>query len=175
MIKPKFLYHASQNRDIEILEPKKDKVRDPKEGPVVFATPYLDYASCFLASTDDSWVKISRFSTDHSWKTKTSWNVIIGDKNRFTENDHGGVIYVLPSKTFYCDPEKGTRESEWISKEPVRPIKKIVYKSGLTAMLENGVNVFFVSKSIFDRITASSDHGWSIISKLKPLEKINKP
>jgi len=36
-MKPKVLYHASQNREIDVLEPRADTVRDKAEGPVVFA------------------------------------------------------------------------------------------------------------------------------------------
>lgn len=160
MDKPKILYHASANTDVEILEPRKESYRDPKEGPVVFATPNKSYASCFLVKTNDSWAHISRFGD--------TWHMIINDKERFMNTDIGGALYELPSETFYCDPHKGTGLSEWVSKESVKPLRKTIYKSGLEAMQENGVKVFFISQETFTDINNSSDHGYSIILSLKP-------
>lgn len=45
--RPKILYHASPNRSINVFEPRREKVRDPEEGPVVFATPDKALASAF--------------------------------------------------------------------------------------------------------------------------------
>lgn len=167
-MKPKFLYHASSKKNLIIVKPYKKSYRDLKEGPLVFATPDMAYACCFLVPTNDSWTRISRFGKD------SSWNMIISDKNRFLKSDKGGAIYFLPVRKFSCDLNKGTKESEWTSKAPVKPIKKIIYESGLVAMLKNGVRVFFVSSNIFRQIKKAKDHGRSIISNLTPCNRIKK-
>jgi hypothetical protein len=162
MSKPNLLYHASANRNLTILEPRKESFRDPNEGPVIFATPYIDYASCFIVKTDDSWVRISRFGQ------KQPWNIIISDINKFKNADQGGAIYELPAKSFYCDINKGMRESEWVTTENITPISKKTYDSGLKAMIENGVKVYFVPKKVFAEIIKSEDHGYAIIQLLMP-------
>lgn len=163
MDKPSILYHASPHKRISVIEARNKTVRNLDEGPVVFATPYIDYASCFIVNTDDNWTRISKFG-----QLGNFWNIIISDKQRFINLDKGGAIYELPPDTFYRDKTKGTIESEWVSKIPVKPIKKRIYESGLKAMLINGVHVFFVSKEVFKQIKNSSDHGFSIIKRLQP-------
>lgn len=162
-MKSTVLYHASPNKNIKIFEPRAESVRDKNEGPVVFATPYKDYASCFIVNTNDTWTRISRWGIG-----SPPWNIIVSDKERFEKLDKGGAIYELSSESFHYDKNEGTKESEWVSKIPTKPVKKTIYKSGLKAMLENGVNVFFVSKEVFSNIVNSEDHGYAILLKLKP-------
>ena len=64
----------------------------------------------------------------------------------------GGHIYVLPSDKFISDPNKGLGEYEWTSKESVSPIDKIEFPSTLDAMIKNGVQVYFVEPSEFNKI-----------------------
>lgn len=165
--KPNFLYHASQNPDINVLEPHTESVRDPNEGPVVFATPNLPYVTMFLVNSDDSWTAKGRFN-------KTFYTVI-SDKNRFLEADKGGTIYTLPNDTFYCDLEKGMGRNEWVSKEAVKPIKKQHYALGIEAMIDSGVQVYFVDKQTFQKIKQSEDHGLSILQSIQSEnQKFNK-
>lgn len=161
-MKPAVLYHASSNKNIKILEPKAESFRDSDEGPVIFATPDKGYASCFLVGTNDSWTQIGRWGGED-----TAWNMIISDEKRFKKLDVGGAIYELPADSFYCDLNKGTGKSEWVSKISVKPIKKETCESGLKEMLKNGVNVFFVSKMIFYRMKVSKDHGYTILKNLQ--------
>lgn len=162
-MRPSVLYHASPSKNIEILEPKAEGFRDVKEGPVVFATPDKSYASCFLVDTNDSWTQISHWGRENA-----PWNIIISDEGKFRRLDVGGAIYELPVSSFYCDMDKGTGKSEWVSKTSVIPFRKETYGSGLKAMLKNNVNVFFVSKETFNEIRNSNDHGYAIIKTLQP-------
>lgn len=164
-IKPAILYHASQDRDIATFEPRMDKVRDPLEGPRIFATPDKALASCFLVPSESSWVKIGRFDKDG---VPGHWKVVVSDEKRFRETDKGGAIYSLPSESFSTDPGRGMGESEWTSADPVAPNGKEDYASGLAAMKELGVDVLFVNKDTFMAIQNADDHGQSIIDALKP-------
>lgn len=165
MKNPKYLYHASPNRNLKVLKPRKESFRNENEGPVVFATPEMSYASCFLVNTSDSWVKISRWSDNPN--KKGPWYFICSDKERFRNEDIGGAIYTLPPEGFKTDPDKGTGTAEWISKESVTPIGKTVYESALEAMISNGVQVVFTDRETMKKIEESDDHGWEIVSKLK--------
>ena len=165
--KPKYLFHASQKSDIDLLEPRAGSVRDPNEGPVVFATPSLPYATMFLVNSDDSWTVKGRINK--------VFYTVISDKQRFLQADKGGTIYTLPSQTFYCDPEKGMGWNEWVSKEPVKPIKRQHYQSGLQAMIDSGVQVYFVDKQTFQEIKKSQDHGFSILQSIQSEnQRLNK-
>jgi hypothetical protein len=138
MEKPKFLYHASPNKDITVFEPRRETARDLKEGPVVFATPSKAYASMFMVSSDDTWTSKGQFNG--------TWYQAIANKDRFIQIDKGGAIYTLPSEKFETNATKGLGLNEWTSKETVSPNSKELYDSCLSAMLQNGVRVFFITE-----------------------------
>ena len=153
-MKVKNLYHASQNKNIEMLKPQAESVRDPNEGPVVFASHDKVYVTCFLVPTNDNWSKISHYSTS---RHPTIYVMSILDEKRFRELDKGGAIYHLSSNGFYLDETKNS--TEWASKVSVRPFKKELYNSGLDAMIENGVIVYFCDKSTFLKL---KEEPWNI-------------
>lgn len=132
------LYHASPKGDLDVIEPMAKSYRDKNEGPVVFASDDKAFVSCFLTRTNDSWAQISTYkSSNHP----PIYVHCIGDEQRFRELDKGGAIYTLPNGTFYLDESKGN--TEWTSKVSVRPVKKEIYESGLDAMIDHGVLVYF--------------------------------
>jgi hypothetical protein len=165
--KPEILYHASENKNIQEIEPRAESVRDKNEGNVVFATPDIALASCFIVPSTDSWTQKSIFTLPTGEKIHV---LIVSDKERFKEADKGGAIYSLPSDNFETDLEKGMKDKEWISRESVKPTDKVEYKTGMQAMIENGVKVFFVDEKIFQKIRESEDHGAEILKTLKPEE-----
>ncbi|HRV76345.1 MAG: hypothetical protein H6799_01205 [Candidatus Nomurabacteria bacterium] len=164
MEKPNVLYHASSNKDIEVFEPRANGVRDMSEGPVVFATPDKAFASIFLVKTNGKWAKISRWTSNG---VTTPWHLIVKGKRKFKRRDHGGAIYHLPSESFTFDPDKGVGGSEWTSRSEIRPSGKDLYDSGFRAMIDYGVEVYFVGRLTFRKIKRSEDHGYEIVSKLK--------
>lgn len=141
--KPRFLYHASPNRNITLFEPRADSIRDPAEGPVVFATPDKTYASMFLVPTNDSWTSKGRWNG--------GYYEVISDAKRYHDLDKGGAIYTLPADTFSCDLAKSLGDKEWVSRQPVKPVAKVVFASGLEAMCAHGVKVVFVTPAVFTR------------------------
>lgn len=167
--RPPVLYHASNNPNIEVFEPRVESVRDKDEGPMVFATPDKAFATCFIVPTSGSWVKIGRFSEPGR---VGPWHVVISDKTRFSELDKGGAIYELSSDGFSTDPNKGVGASEWVSPSAVKPITHEQVQSGLQAMLDAGVQVYFVDQATFEQIRQSDDHGKVIIDSLTPYNLI---
>ncbi len=161
--KPLFLYHASANREIENFEPRAKSTRDPEEGPVIFATPDFALATTFLVSeANDEWTQIGKINN-------TPYMVIM-DKEKFLLHDKGGSIYKFSNNGFTSDPDKGMGDDEWTSRDSVTPIEKTDVESALGAMIENGVQVFFVEKETFSKIKDSADK----ISILKTLESENQ-
>lgn len=152
MVKPKFLYHASSQSNLETVGPRlKTAPRDFSEGPVVFATDSFPFATQFLVPTDDSWANGGAFGD--------TFFFVIGDKERFLETDKGGCIYMVPSGTF-----KKYYKREWFSKESVKTVGRIHFSSGFDAMIINGVQVYFVSKDSYKEIQEAEDHGMSILN-----------
>lgn len=96
--------------------------------------------------------------------------MVIRDKKHYMKRDKGGSIYKFSSDSFTCHPHKGMGEDEWISKEPVTPLEKTDYESALEAMIENGVQVFFVDRKTFNRISHDEDF-IDIIMGLEPENK----
>jgi hypothetical protein len=144
--KPKILYHASPNRDLQVIETRQESVRDKNEGPVVFATHDEACASLFLVNSNDSWTFKGRINGVHYH--------IISDRKRFEELDKGGSIYEVPSDSFERKINDESWQSlEWTSTKPVNPIRKTDYSSGLEAMIDKGVLVYFVDKEMFEELT----------------------
>jgi hypothetical protein len=167
--KPEFLYHASSNKNISEFEPRKEKVRDPEEGSVVFATPDLALASAFLMKElDDSW--------SHKGNIDGVSYVAINDRDLFNKLDKGGAIYKLPGNSFSCDIKKGMGELEWTTKECVSPVDKVEYSSVLEAMLNNGLQVYFVDKDAFNKINSLKmpDDVVELINILRSLKSENQ-
>lgn len=164
-MKPKYLYHASPNVNIEVLEPRAESVRDEGEGAVVFATDDKAYASCFLISTDDSWSKISSYQFKRNGMRV--WVMFITDEERFKYSDKECAIYILPSETFTIDIEKHAKE--WISKEPVKPISKEIYSGAIDAMIENDVQIYYISKEQLESLKVDPSDVAFAINMLKSL------
>jgi hypothetical protein len=142
------LYHGSTNSNIKVFEPRSEHIRDTDEGPVVFATPSLKLASCYLFRWDDSWVHQSISLKDDNI---ADYQVImvISDKKRFNKEDKGGSVYLLPSEGFSFEEYKGLGIYEWINKGFVTPNLKIDFPSALVAMETLGVKVYFVEQEQF--------------------------
>lgn len=141
--KPAVFYHASQNRDISELSPRAESVRSAEEGPVVFGARDKESSTMFMVPTNDSWTMKSNFNG--------TYVEVISDRKRFEEADKGGAIYHLPPESFENDPTKGMKGNEWTSKTAVKPTNVEYYDSGLQAMLDSGVQVYFVDQETFQR------------------------
>ncbi len=156
--KPPFLYHGSPHGGVEELNPSRKKQRDINEGPKIFATPNLWLATLYMANESGK---------DCGTFNGTPYTLIIGSREEFIAKDKGGHIYVLPSDKFTSNPDKGLGRLEWTSDEKVKPIKTIEFKSTLDAIIENGVQVYFVDAETRAKIKNASDHGLAILKNLK--------
>lgn len=157
--KQPFLYHTSPSRDIEEFQPQANSVRDSKEGSVVFGARDLALASTFLVEADDSWTERGTFGG--------AYYFVVSDGEKFKSSDKGGALYVLPNNTFECDVNKGMGDLEWTSEQGVKPVDKTVYESALDAMINNGVQVYFIDQGTFSKIQQAEDHGLSILQSLE--------
>lgn len=157
--KPLLLYHGSPRGDIEKFEPRVSGGSGEQYGALVYAAPDMATASIFMAKVEGEW-SAGRFSG-------IPYALIPMSRDEFMKNDAGGFIYILPSDTFSFERGRGMGEYEWASKDKVVPIRKIQYSSALEAMLENGVQVYFVDQNIFRGIKKSEDHGLRILRQVQ--------
>lgn len=160
-------YHASENQDLEVLEPRDIGKRDPQDEPRVYATDDEAYASMFLVRSDDSWTFKFGLREDN---LDAHWFICISDKERYLEKDKGGVIYSLAKDQFVPVPDCTT--PEWMSTQPTNTIKK-TYTSGIDAMLEHNVQVYFSSKEEMENVKSNKDV-YKTLQILNQLENENE-
>ena len=86
--KPAILYHGSPHGEIEELGPRRESMRDPEEGPVLFATQDLAVATVFM-------FKSKHWGSGQFGDIPYAW--IVETREEFIKKDKGGHIYVLPS------------------------------------------------------------------------------
>jgi len=158
----KYLFHASPKSGIKKFKPQRKSFRNAKEGAVIFAASSKAIASTFLVKWDDDWVEMGLWGK--------SPYLVVSDAKRFLKNDKGGSIYTLPKERFFMNAKEGLGAHEWISKQEALPVKEERYFSGIEAMLKSKVKIYFIDKKTFKKIQNASDHGFSVLKKLKPLE-----
>lgn len=158
--KPTILYHGSGDRRIEEFHPEKGRHQSRNEPPYVFATPKKELAIAF-ARSKSSPVIIGPLENNQTWF------IAISDKEAFLQSDHGGAVYHLPPDTFIHNPQTKLGTSEYISAQPVKPIYKEEYDSTLDALLQAGVQVYFLDEKTYDDLGHSKDGGYSILSGLE--------
>lgn len=159
MKKPKFLYHGSPHKNLDQLKPQNRLLHRAEEDKLIYATPDIALASVFLAS-GKAHIGCGKFG-----KVWYIW--IIADRNKFIKNDSGGHIYVLPSETFKVNQKSVFSEEEYVSTVPVKPNKVIEFTSSIDALVENDVQVYFISQEIYEQVQKSKDHGYLIFCNLE--------
>lgn len=154
------LFHGSSHTDITQFNPRAEHVRDSKEGKMIFATPSIKLASCYLIRWDDSWI-FQFITSDNQNRNNSEITMVISDRERFNKLDKGGVIYLLPADNFSYDKEKGLGIYEWVSRESVSPVAKLYFVSALQAMKNFGVKIYFVDKKQFRKLLSLSGEKWN--------------
>lgn len=157
--KPAFVYHASEQQGVEEFEPRSESVRDPNEGPVVFATPDRAYALQFLVPGDNR-------DSKRGYYNGIPTIVIRGSLDDFVQRDKGGYLYQLPSETFDFDPTKPMGNREWTSRASVKPIQSEHCPSTIDALIEAGVQVYFVNDAMFAKIRSEKNAGFETLLTL---------
>lgn len=108
---------------------------------------------------------------DDSWGNSGMHNgipyMIISDRERFEDLDRGGAIYHLPGETFSTDPSRGLGEIEWTSPESVEPAHREDHDSALEAMLNHGVQVYFVDRETYEAYCAAPDQSLPLLRSLE--------
>lgn len=155
--KPKMLYHGSPRQEIEELKPR--IISDH-----VFAASDRRLATVFMND-----IHLNGFIDGEPYA------VIKGTKDEFVKKDKGGSVYSFGSDDFEAD-QHNPGLGIYVSSRSVRPTEKIDYPSGLQAMLENGIKLYFVDENTYQQLEEANQDGRedeysAMLKKLTP-EKI---
>lgn len=159
MDKPEFVYHGSPRGDIEEFIPRISLGSGEAYGTQVYASNDLATASMFMADVGKPW------STGDV--NGILYAIIPLTKEEFIQRDKGGFIYKLSGETFTSDPQRGMGEKEWASPVSVKPIEVRKIDSVLDAIVENGVQVYFVTDEQYGDMQSSEEPKWKSLLKLR--------
>lgn len=157
------LYHASTNKELTVLTPQRTLSKDEYIGDFVFATPDRRMAAMYLAPREGGTILIETFSRE-------PYAVINNTPENFKRVDHGGAIYKVSAESFSDTPQEEVAGTELVSRDSVPILSKEIFATSLEAMREAGVNVYFLGDTEFQRVQSAKDHGWEILSELKPYD-----
>lgn len=153
------LYHASTNKNLEMIEPQRTLSKDKYIGDYVFATSDRKLAAMYLVTRGTP--------TLMNTKAEVPRIIICADSTSYIKNDAGGAIYEVPGKSFVKTPQEGLEESELVGKVAVKPVSKKVFATSIDALNEAGVEVYFVNETQFEDIVLNKNED-EIISNLVP-------
>ncbi|MDR0956235.1 MAG: hypothetical protein LBM73_03875 [Candidatus Nomurabacteria bacterium] len=131
----KVLYHASPIKNLCLIRPRKTLSKNRYIGDFVFATDNLILAAMYLAP-----------------KGRTAWlnpaahppRLTVDDSpENFAAADQGGAIYVLPADKFEPTPQRELDDLEFVSRTPIRPLRKMVFASCREAFEQFGIELKF--------------------------------
>lgn len=156
---PEFVYHGSPKADIAEFVPRISMGSGEEYGPQVYASNDLATASIFMADVGKSW--------SAGEVNGVLYVIIPHTKESFLERDKGGFLYKLPGATFSSDPKRGMGEKEWASPVSVKPVEVKKIDSALDAMIEHGVQVYFVTDEQYTEIKSSGKPSWMSLIDLR--------
>lgn len=163
--KPEFVWHGSPKAGIEEFFPRVSIGTGSEFGAKVYASNDLATASMFMADVGKTWSAGEINGTPYA--------IIPLTKEEFLDrNNKGGFLYKLPGETFFSDPKRGMGEKEWASSVPVKPIEVKKIDSVLDVMIENRVQVYFVTDEQYQEMRSSGQPSWTF---LKNLQSENDP
>jgi hypothetical protein len=156
---PKFVYHGSPNGEIKEFTPRVSLGTGEKYGPQVYASDNKITAKMFMADVGRSW------STGKT-ANNTLYAIIPLSRKEFVKKDKGGFLYTLPGKTFSSDPNRGMGNEEWASPVAVKPIEVNKFDSVLDAMIDDGVQVYFVSDELYKEMISSGKPKYEFLKEI---------
>lgn len=138
------LYHASANKDLSLITPRKTLSHDVYIGDYVFATLDKTLATMYLVPKG-----IATLMTPDDEEPNI---VICAKETDFLTKDQGGAIYTLPAENFIESPQKGLESYEMVSESPVKPINKEVFARSIDALFAAGIKIYFVDEDTFEML-----------------------
>lgn len=138
------LYHASANKNLEVLEPQRTLSKNKYIGDYVFATADRVLAVMYLIPKGYGSIMDSA--------SKPPKILICADEVELRSKDTGGAIYTLAGADFEESPQLELKAYERASKKPVTPLSKEVFDSVFEAWQKFGIVPKFIDQPTFDRL-----------------------
>lgn len=153
------LYHASTNKNLTRIKPQRTLSKDKYIGDYVFATSDKKLAAMYLATRG--------VPTLMNTKSSSPRILIFAESTEYIRRDIGGAIYQVPRDSFKKTPQTELEDSELVSEVEVKPIRKKVYSSSISALQEAGIDIYFVDQTQFDEFIKSKNEA-EVIAHLEP-------
>lgn len=150
------LYHASPDKSLTIINPRKTLSKNDYIGDYVFATSNKKLAVMYLATKGNA--------TYMEPQAKQPYIVISSDSNKYLATDRGGAVYSVSANSFEKTPQTGLEDYEMVTKNSVKPIGKEVYKTSVEAMRKYGIEIYFVDWPKFNEIIKAKDKDRILVS-----------
>lgn len=156
---PEFVFHGSPCGDIQEFSPRVSLGSGEPHGALVYASNDRAVAAMFTADVGGPWSTGSVGDTLYA--------IIPKSRKDFVARDRGGFIYQLPGGTFSSDRSRGMGSREWASPVAVVPVSVSRVPSSLDAMIEHGVQVYFVDPELYRQMLASERPNWTFLAELE--------
>lgn len=132
--KPKHLYYGSAEKNITIFKPTPNEFMGA-EKDFFFASPDRNAAIAYMYS-GRPWS--SRVDND----TGIISSIFPITREEFIGQDKGGAVYVFSPEKFTSHPKR--KHYEWVTEESIKPESVEVFASGLKAMEDAGIKMYFL-------------------------------
>lgn len=152
MARPEFLYRGTPNRNAQQFIPKETV----GSRVVVTATAHKEAATQFVVPNEELPIKMVCIEGIYYY--------LCADKEAFLRLDKGGAIHTVSVTGFEPVPQIGA--DIWINPNPVTSISYEEVSSGLEAMIDAGVQVYFVSPEVLQKFKTFSNERREILQGL---------
>ncbi|MBI2029493.1 hypothetical protein HYT02_03705 [Candidatus Gottesmanbacteria bacterium] len=156
MSRPDFLYRGTPNKDTTQFTPKELVGLSSSARLVVSATSDRNVATKFIVPMEGLNIKTG-FIDGISY-------YLCADETVFRQTDKGGAIHTFASYGFELISYQSV--DIWVNPNPVNSISKEVVSSGLTAMIDAGIQVYFVTPDTLELFNNSPDRRLDILKEL---------
>lgn len=164
---PQFLYHASTVKGLKLLTPR---LTHKSPTPQLFAGNNPEWVIPFLIKGGNEWCRLGAFANANGDIIRY---VQVSNRDEYQKNDIGGAVYRLSGKDFSSNLGTFPRAVpvEWVCSKPIVPLDSVEFDSAIKAMLELGVQLFYISQAQLDEHDKRPDEGWK---KLLSIESENQ-
>ena len=144
------VFHCSWQSGLTKIEPTAEKIGQGEQ-QIVFASPSLAFASCFLMDWDDDWCHLFALQNRQIHFSHR-------DAEKFARQSAlPGSIYVMKAADFRHEPALGKDKIEWVARDVCKPLFEIPVPAAIDAMRQLGVSHYAVDDACFRELCRLDD------------------
>jgi hypothetical protein len=145
--RPPYLYHGSVDGHVTKFTPRTAAER-PHEVAAIYASPNEKVAKQSMAN---------KFVSNGGVVNGRHFVCIPMTHEEFLAQDVGGYVYKFPSDSFSLNEGRGFGDDEWVSNQSVVPLAVEHYPSLYNELVNNDIDVYFITPDQVDVISALQD------------------